>query len=114
MLLDENVPKRLLRYLPPDVEATTVARHGWSGKKNGELLEAAQPEFDVLLTTDRGLPHQQNIPRFDLAVVILQARSNSFEALIPLMQQVSALLPSADPGRVYRIWDPTAGRPLPG
>ena len=68
------VPRRLKRFLPEDVVATvsTVRERGWGSKKNGDLLEAAQHEFDVLLTTDRGIPHQQNLSRYDIAVVILK------------------------------------------
>jgi hypothetical protein len=38
VLLDENLPRRLKRHLPSDVEAVTVQERGWSGKKNGALL----------------------------------------------------------------------------
>ena len=89
VLLDENIPKRLLRYLPQDVEATTVPLHGWAGTKNGELLSLVAREFDVFLTMDQGIPHEQSLSHFDLAVLILRARSNSFEDLSPLMTQVS-------------------------
>jgi predicted nuclease of predicted toxin-antitoxin system len=92
VLLDENVPKRLLRYLPRDVEATTVPLRGWAGKKNGELLSMASREFDVFLTTNQGIPHEQDLSRFDLAVLILRARSNSFEDLKPLIEEISDLL----------------------
>ena len=37
--------------------------------KNGELLASAEKEFDLLLTTDRGIPHQQDLSRFDLTVL---------------------------------------------
>jgi len=33
---------------------------GWSGKENGQLLRLAADSFDVLLTADRNLEHQQN------------------------------------------------------
>jgi hypothetical protein len=32
----------------------------------------------------QGIPHQQDLSRFDVAVVILRARSNSFDDLVPL------------------------------
>lgn len=34
---------------------------GWSGTRNGPLLELAAPEFDVLLTADQNLEHQQDV-----------------------------------------------------
>jgi len=42
-----------------DHEVHTVAAVGWSGKENGELLRFAADSFDVLLTADQNLEHQQ-------------------------------------------------------
>lgn len=67
--------------MPADVEASTVRERSWGSKDNGELLEAARHEFDVLLTADRGTPYQQDLSRIDLAVVILEAKSNDIEDL---------------------------------
>jgi hypothetical protein len=71
--------------------------------KNGELLEAAGKNFDVLVTTDRGMPHQQNLSRFDLAVVVLEAKSNSYEDLASLMDRTNAALGEVVPGEATRI-----------
>ncbi len=88
VLLDEMLDRRLKRFLPEGVEAVTVRERGWDSKKNGELLTLAEKEFDVLLTTDRGIPHQQDLSRFDLEVVVLSAKSNRFSDLEPLMAEV--------------------------
>lgn len=37
-LLDENLPRSLVRLLAPEIEAQTVQENGWSGRKNGDLL----------------------------------------------------------------------------
>jgi predicted nuclease of predicted toxin-antitoxin system len=59
ILLDENLPHNL-RLLLADYNVVTVAFMGWAGIKNGELLNAAEREgFDVLITSDKGFPHQQ-------------------------------------------------------
>lgn len=63
----------------------------------------AAREFDVFLTTDQGIPHQQNLSRFDLMVVVLRAGSNSFEDLVPLMQKASGLLSEARPGEAVFV-----------
>lgn len=76
----------------------TVGRRGWSGKKNGELLELAENEFNAFLTTDRGIPHQQNLSELDLAIILLRARSNDYEDLSPLMDEVNDALSSIAPG----------------
>ena len=57
------MPKALVALLAPEVEARTVQQEGWAGRKNGKLLSAAAASFDVLITTDQGIPHQQNLSR---------------------------------------------------
>jgi len=47
ILLDENLPRKLVRYLV-EHDCLTVVECGWSGRKNGELLLLADPLFDVL------------------------------------------------------------------
>lgn len=102
VLLDENVDRRIKRFFDARHEVFTVADKGWTGK-NGELLGLAQREFDAFVTTDRGIPHQQDIARLDLTVIILEARSNTIEDLTPLMQRVNAALERPDPGTAVSV-----------
>jgi hypothetical protein len=53
VLLDEDLPIRLRSHFPQGVHVETVDYRGWKGRKNGELLSAAEGEFDVLVTIDR-------------------------------------------------------------
>lgn len=39
---------------------------------------------------DKGIPRQQNLSRFDLAVVPLRAKSNAHEEPAPLMDEVNS------------------------
>jgi len=55
VLLDECVPKRLSTELTAHA-VRTVAEMGWSGIKNGQLLQRAAAEFDCFLTVDRAAP----------------------------------------------------------
>jgi predicted nuclease of predicted toxin-antitoxin system len=103
VLLDENVDRRLKREFAGGHEVVTVAEAGWAGKKNGELLRLAEQEFDALVSTDKGIPHQQDLSRFNLAVVLLRAKSNALEDLAQLMDRVNAALSSIEPGSVVRI-----------
>ncbi len=96
VLLDEMLDRRLKRFLPEGVEAVTVRERGWDSKKNGELLTLAEKEFDVLLTTDRGIPHQQDLSRFDLEVVVISARSNRLADLEPRMEDVRRMIENLD------------------
>ena len=103
VLLDENVDRRLKRAFDEQHEVSTVPERGLAGKKNSELLEAAGKEFDTFVTTDRGIPHQQNLSRLDLAVIVLEAKSNSYEDLAPLMERTNTALGEVLPGEATRI-----------
>lgn len=102
VLLDECLPRKLRRELT-DYEVRTVTEQGWRGTKNGALLRRASDEFDVFLTVDSNLEYQQNLPAIPIAVVVLIAYSNDVDVLRPLMPLVRELLPTVEPGRVYRI-----------
>jgi hypothetical protein len=42
---------------------------------NGELLAAADGEFDLFITTDRNLPHQQNLAGRRISILVLPTTS---------------------------------------
>ena len=97
VLLDECLPRRLKRELVGH-DARTAPEMGWASKTNGELLALAVGQFDVFLTADRNLSYQQDVSSFDIAVVVLVARSNSFEDLRPLAPRLLEVLPTAQRG----------------
>lgn len=103
ILLDHNLDWRLWELLQPH-EVVTTKRMLWDRYENGELLEVAQIEFDVLLTTDTNLYHQQKVADYDLAVVVLRAYQNSLEALTPLMEPVLDLLERVNPGETHYVY----------
>ena len=75
ILLDECVPVQLRPALP-NHEVTTVQKMGWSGKENGDLLNAAeQAGFHVLILADKNLRYQQNLTGRMLAILILPTTS---------------------------------------
>ena len=63
VLLDENLDWRLVRYFDADFQVTTVARQGWKGKRNGELLAQATEAFDALVHNGQSIEHQQNLSK---------------------------------------------------
>ncbi len=89
ILLDEWMPARLRRDLPGH-EVQTVLGAGWAGIKNGNLLRLISDsgKFDVFLTMDKSLPHQQQLKDLPFAVVVLRAKSNRFEDTHPLMLEI--------------------------
>ena len=98
MLLDECLDWRLRRELPGH-EVRTVQEMGWDGIKNGRLLALAQADFQVFITGDRNLSFQQNLPNFDIAVLVLQVHSNRLADLKPLAPKVLSILPSLTKGK---------------
>ena len=103
ILLDECVPRPLKRELV-DYEVRTVVEMGWSGKKNGELLQLMlQERFTIFLTADQNLRYQQNLQQAGVAVVVLIAPTNRISNLVPLMPDVRSVLSTIAPGEVIEI-----------
>jgi len=103
ILLDECVPRPLKRELT-DYEVRTVVEMGWSGKKNGELLQLMTEEcFTILLTADQNLRYQQNLQEAGVSVVVLVAPSNRLPDLIPLIPKARNVLNTIVPGEVIEV-----------
>jgi len=102
VLLDECVDWRLLRDIVGH-DVKTARQMGWSTTKNGELLAVAAKEFKVFVTVDRNLSFQQQVPAFDIAVIVLRAKSNRLSDLRPLVPQLLACIPVAKAGTVTYV-----------
>src|SRR5213595_3746536 len=103
ILLDECVPRRFQKELPGH-DVLKVHALGWSGKKNGELLQLMSAQgFDVLLTVDQNLRHQQNLQGTNSAILVLVAPTNRLADLIPLAPAALAALASIKPGDIVEI-----------
>jgi hypothetical protein len=83
----------------PVLRVKTVPQMGWAGIKDGQLLVLAEVEFDVFITVDRNLSFQQNLPQFDIAVIVLQALSNRLADLKLLASKILAVLGEAAKGQ---------------
>ena len=53
----------------------TAFELGWSDLANGNLLQQAEAQFDLLITTDQNLRYQQNLARRRLAILVLPTTS---------------------------------------
>lgn len=71
--------------------------------KNGELLRRAEKEFDVWVTADQNIEHQQNLERFDIAIVVLVAPRNQLEFLLPLLPQLHKVLQTLQPRQIVYV-----------
>lgn len=102
ILIDENLPRKLTAHLQGH-ECRTVVECGWSGKKNGELLALADSLFDVLLTLDKNLPFQLDLRSVRITILIMRARSNRIQDLLPVIPECLAALESIRPRQVVRV-----------
>jgi predicted nuclease of predicted toxin-antitoxin system len=102
ILLDESLPRGLKRLLE-GLDVVTVPEQGWQSMKNGELLRRATSVFDVFVTADQNLEHQQSIASLPLAVVVLVASTNRMEAYVPLAKKLGEAVRAARPGTVTRV-----------
>lgn len=85
-------------------ECVTAVRAGFRGLRNGALLDAAEHSgFDALITVDNNLPYQNRVQDRRIAVVILRARSNQIDDLLPLSRQCREALRRIKPGEVVRV-----------
>lgn len=101
ILLDECLPRKL-RLLLVGHEAITVTQAGWKGLKNGKLLALAQEGFEVFITIDQNLASQQNLPNFEIAVIVLESNSNELEQLALLVPKILEILSQPIKG-LYRV-----------
>jgi len=103
LLLDECLPKKLKNHLPGH-ECYTVPEAGWAGKKNGELLFLAEKSgFEVFLTLDRGMEHEQNLRGLEIAVILLSAKSSRLADLVPRIPAILTALGSVQRGQLIRV-----------
>ena len=103
ILLDECLPVDF-RHSFPGHEAHTAEWAGFKGKKNGELLQAAESGgYQVLLTVDQGIPHQQTTIRRNLSIILIRSRTNQMEDLLPLAAAIIKALEFIQPGQSVLI-----------
>ncbi len=102
ILLDECVDRQLARDLIGH-DVTTVSRRGWAGIKNGQLLALAEKAFEVFITVDRRIPTEQDLAKFQIAVVLLRAQSNRLGDIRPLVPQLLQALSEAQAGKVIVV-----------
>jgi predicted nuclease of predicted toxin-antitoxin system len=104
ILIDECLPAGLRGTLAAlGHECETVRRAGYGAKKNGELLSLAEGRWDVLLTSDRNIKYQQNMTGRTVSILVLRAKSNRMQDVLPLMPACVQALLSLSPGSVVEV-----------
>jgi len=101
ILLDECLPSQLVAELTEHT-VDTVQKAGWAGFKNGKLLERVSGKYEVLLTIDKRIGHEQEIPG-DVAVITVRARSNRIQDVKPLVPEILKALKEVKAGRAVSV-----------
>ena len=100
VLVDECLPRQLRQWLStirPDWTVTTVQSAGWASMKNGLLLRTANGTFDVIVTADRNMHHQQNFVGLSISVLVFPTnRAKLVRAgVLALVQSLQRVQPGA-------------------
>jgi len=100
ILLDECVTKKLKRYLD-DLDVRTVVEMGWSGYRNGKLLAAAvENGFDILLSIDKNMAFQQNMAKYEVAVVVFDTQRSKIDILVEFLPEFMARMKEFEKGKI--------------
>jgi predicted nuclease of predicted toxin-antitoxin system len=101
ILFDEDVPQKLVRFLPLH-EIHTVVSMQWGGIKNGALLGLIEREaFHIFLTGDKSMQSQQRLEGRPFAVLVLSAIN--WPVIEPHIETIALAVDTAKPGTLQTI-----------
>jgi hypothetical protein len=89
VLLDENLPVKLKYRLQNVCEIFKVNDKNWNTLENGDLINSMQQDaFDYLITSDKNLQDQQNLPKYSIGFIVLNILDNNYETILPLPEKI--------------------------
>ena len=101
VLFDQGTPAPLREHLPQR-SVDTLAEKGWSDKDNGELLDLAEREgYEILVTTDQNLRHQQNLTGKQIGIVVLL--STAWPAIRLRTREINQAIAAVRPGEIVEV-----------
>lgn len=101
VLLDNAVPRGITRVLR-EHSVVECRERGWDTLSNGELLTVAEAAgFEVFVTTDKNVRHQQNLKGRKIAIVVLG--QGLWRLIKPSLAEVAAAVNAATPGSYREI-----------
>ena len=68
------------------------SRNGLEWIDEWQTAARGRARFEVFVTTDRNLLFQQNLAKFNLAIIVLEAHSTRLSDTLPLMSEVLVAL----------------------
>jgi hypothetical protein len=101
ILFDNGTPAPLRYALKGHVVVEAIER-GWDRLANGELIAAAEAAgFEVLLTTDKNIRHQQNLKGRKIAFVVVG--NQQWPTLRRYVDRVMVAVNAATPGSYVEV-----------
>ena len=103
ILLDECLPLDFRHHLPGHA-VHTAEWAGLKGLKNGRLLQQAESAgYDIFVTTDQGIPHQQNLANRKISILIIHSRTNQIEDSVAAVAAILMELENIEPGQIGHV-----------
>ena len=102
ILLDECVHAGLKTAFPGH-SVKIVAEMGWRGLSDRQLLTHAQDSFDVFVTIDRRLEHQQNPRSYNLGFVVARVPNNQLGSYRPPFHALLEAVAAVKAGQVIHV-----------
>ena len=84
-------------------EAILVQKAGYGGLEDGALLGQIQGRFDAFITIDGNLTYQQNLSEGHIGIIVLEAPTNAFEDIEPLIPGILKTLETLKQGDIIHI-----------
>jgi len=101
ILFDHNTPDPLRRYLRQHI-VETAGEKGWASIANGALIRLAEEEgYEILITADQNIRHQQNIGRARIGIVALM--SNRWPLVRHHTEAIVDAVHTVRPGQLVEI-----------
>ena len=101
ILFDHVTPSGIAKFLPGHSIIRAKDR-GWDTLSNGDLLtEAERAGFDLLLTADKNMRHQQNLRGRRIALVVLS--TPRWPVVRLHVEKIAAAIDAATPGSYAEV-----------
>jgi len=101
ILFDHVTPAGIARFLPGH-RVTKAKDRGWDTLTNGDLLaEAERAGFEVLLTSDKNIRHQQDLTGRRIAIVVLS--TPQWPVVRLHLDMIAAAVNAATPGSYAEV-----------
>ena len=101
ILFDHGTPAPLRQHLP-EHSVDRSAERGWELLENGELIRKAEEDgYQVIVTTDQNMRHQQNLTGSRLAIVVLMA--TAWPRVQHRTKEIRAAIQEVEPGQVREV-----------